>query len=140
MPIPFDRFRLLNGSKKDADDVKYQGSIEPIAVPTGNLLPEQDVGRVDAGQIGTHTPGSMDYADIRNITISTLDMSGNRFLPQWQIYHTGAPEDPMGNVILLVDLILQPDPNHPNTEHFAIARVTFFDGTMVDYPSPKFSN
>ena len=140
MPIPFDRFRLLNGSKKDATDVKYQGSAEPIAVPTNQLLPEQDVGPVPEGQIVANTPNSMEYSDVRNITISTLSMDGGRHLPQWQIYHTDAPGDPMANVIVFVDLILQPDPVNQNTEHYAIARVTFYDGTMIDYPSPKFSN
>jgi hypothetical protein len=147
MPVPFNRLRLLNGSSKDVTGAKYARSGEagtkkaPTAAPNPNpdeLQDEQTVPTpVAKGTLVDHVPTSIGYYDVKTIGITLMTLQGGKELPLWQLFYPEDPFDPEANVIVEVDLYVQDAPDAG--AFYAMARVTYHDGTVWDYFSPLFS-
>ena len=146
MPIPFNRFRVLNGSNRDVKTAKFKRSTAATAVyvnPANDLDQEEDVGAVPQGQALSHQLVNVQYFTdgVKNLAITELeiDMGGANVmkLDVWQLFLADEAGDPDTNYIVDVDLYVLNVPND-NNDYYAWAAVTFSDGYVHDFYSPMF--
>lgn len=138
MPMPFDRFRIINESDKDVTEAKYKWHPLPEPVNPDHALDESVSMTPQAHQSATDAP--LDKWDVKNIvvTVVTVQVAANdeRTMRNWQLFYPEDPADPEGNMITAVDLFVRNAPEVPDS-FYAVARVTFVDGTVWDYHSPQ---
>ncbi len=155
MPIPFERFRLLNGATGHrVTSAKYArgktAQMIPLDVnPGGPLYDEQVV--VDPagpplpeGGVVEHVPTAIGYftEDVKCLAITELiidKVAGNDVytFPTWDLFYPGEAEMPDANSISNVELLVQHlDLAASAVGMYARATVNFMDGTEGVYYSP----
>ena len=155
MPIPFERFRLLNGATGHrVRSAKYARGktaemLAPRVDPAGPLYDQQVVvdsggAPLPAGGVEEHVPTAIGYftEDVKCLALTELvveDNTGNDVytFPKWELFYPGETEMPEANNITDVVLLVGRLDLVPNgVAMYARATVSFMDGTEGVYYSP----
>jgi hypothetical protein len=152
MPVPFNRFRILNNSNRDVTTARFRrfsntagNPPEARFVDTNDLDHVEDVtaaavgGPVLQGTARDYSPTKVAYftdgVKVLGLNIVVGTGGSARTLDTWELFYPEDDFDPEGNYVTEADVYVENEPSS-NTEYYVRAHVWFADGTEWDYYSP----
>jgi len=132
MPIPFERFRLLNGSDRPIKKYKAASATQAELRRPSQLDAAADMDDVPPGGFREDSPAG--WEDVRNFASeiemdeSAVGAGDQRRLGLWQLFWPDDPAFPDANCLREVEIFVGNYPSPPNNEYYATVTMSFLDG------------
>ena len=135
MPIPFQRFRLLNESKKPVKKASFQGHTDPHGYSPPEL-PPQDVVPGDLGElppfsfrdVHPHKEDGTPFEDLRNVTVIDIEMQGKGIgLVMWPLFLEGVEACIADVEVTVADVPVEQTKDQGDEWYLARAQVLYED-------------